>query len=65
MQSGAIDSILARSRGAPDLVMLSLTQKVQITNPKNGRVKTATVRDECPGCPSGNLGESVLRYSLR
>jgi len=30
-------------------------QKLQITNPANKRTKTATVRDLCPGCPSGNL----------
>jgi len=30
-------------------------KKLQITNSKNGRVKTATVRDLCPSCPSGNL----------
>lgn len=44
--------------GTSDIVTLSLAQKLQITNPKNGRTKTATVRDLCPSCPSGNLGGS-------
>ena len=39
-------------------VTLSLVQQLQITNPANKRTMTATVRDLCPGCPSGNLGES-------
>ena len=49
---------LMGSGGAPDLVTFSISQELQITNPSNGRVETATVRDLCPGCPSGNLGES-------
>jgi hypothetical protein len=40
------------------LITLSLGQKIQITNPKNGKVSTATVRDLCPGCGSGSLGQS-------
>ena len=48
----------AGSNGTPYLVTLSLVQKLQITNPANKRTQTAIVRDLCPSCPSGNLGES-------
>jgi len=33
-------------------------QKLQITNSKNKRTQTATVRDLCPGCSSGDLDMS-------
>ncbi|KAF9650975.1 hypothetical protein BDM02DRAFT_3127312 [Thelephora ganbajun] len=38
-------------------------QKVQITNPKNERTRTAIVRDLCPGCPSGNLDMSPSLFT--
>jgi len=63
----------AGSGGTSDTVTLSLAQKLQITNSANKRKKTATVRDLCPGCPSGNLGKShpplvfalILTHSFR
>ena len=36
----------------------------QIKNNKNGKTAFGLVRDECPGCGSGDIGTSILKTIL-